>query len=147
MKALSDDGNATDRAYNTLRLFSELQVHFHPAPLKGLTAWVAARAQPLVERWKNRERRAAVEEQLKTLSGLGMLRPILMLLADHDGHAADSEGMRLAVAQLASLDAELRGIAEGGARRASVAARFGQEIAAGLGLAAIATTLILAALG
>ena len=147
VKALADEGDATDRAYNMLRLFSELQSRYHPAPLKGLTAWVAARAQPLAERWKNRERRAAIEEQLKTLTALGVLRPILVLLADRDGHAADSQGMQAAIGDLANLDAALRGIAEGGARRASVAARFGQEIAAGVGLAAIAATLILAAMG
>jgi hypothetical protein len=147
VKALADEGDATDRAYNTLRLFSELQSRYHPAPLKGLTAWVAARAQPLIERWRNRERRASVEERLKALMPLGHLRPIMVLLVDHDGHAADSEGMRAAMDDLANLDATLRGIAEGAGRRAAVAARFGQEIAAGLGLAAIATTLILAAVG
>jgi hypothetical protein len=147
VKALADGGDATDRAYNTLRLFSELQVRYHPAPLHGLTAWVAARARPLAERWKNRERRAAIEEQLKTLTAAGILRPILVLLADHDGHAADSAGMHAAIADLATLDAALREIAEGGGRRAAVAARLGQEIATGLGLAAFAATLILAAMG
>jgi hypothetical protein len=147
VKALGETADATDRAYNTLRLLSEMQIRFHPAPLRGLSAWVAARAQPLVERWKNRERRTAVEEQLKTLAAQGLLRPMLVLLADRDAHAADSEGMRAALARLGGLDAELRGIADGGERRAAVAARFGQEIAAGVGLAAAAATLILAALG
>lgn len=147
VKALSDGGDDTNRAYNTLRLMSELQIRYHPAPLNGLTAWVAARTKPLLERWKNRERRTAVEEQLKTLIAAGMVRPILVLLADHDAHAADSAGMHAAIANLANLDAELRDIADGGIRRAAVAARFGQEIAAGLGLAAVAATLLLAALG
>ncbi len=48
---------------------------------------------------------------------------------------------------MARLDAELRGIEDGGSRRSAVAARLGQEIAAGIGLAAIAATLILAVLG
>jgi hypothetical protein len=147
VKALGETGDATDRAYDTLRLFSELQVRYHPGPLRGLTTWVAARAQPLVERWKNRERRAAVEAQVKTLTAAGILRPILVLLADHEGHAADVAGMREAISDLAVLDAQLRDIADGGGRRAGVAARLGQEIAAGLGLAAIAATLILAAMG
>jgi hypothetical protein len=147
VQALANEGDGPDRALAALRLLSGLQHRYHSAPLKGLTAWVAARAQPLVERWKNRERRVEVEEQLKTLTALGILRPILMLLQDQAGHAADSEGLRAARAELELMDAQLRGIAEGSGQRAAVAARLGQEIAAGIGLAAIATTLILAALG
>ena len=41
-----------------LRLLSEMQSRYHPAPLPGLTGWIAARAEPLVVRWHNRERRA-----------------------------------------------------------------------------------------
>jgi hypothetical protein len=147
VKFLTTDGDAAARALTALQLLSELQARFHPLPLTGLTTWVAARAKPLVERWQNRERRAAVDAQLKTLVEAGMLRPILTLLEDQPGHAMDSEGLRAALAELAHLDAELLGIARGGADRAALAARLGQEVAAGIGLFAVALTLILAALG
>jgi len=48
---------------------------------------------------------------------------------------------------LTAVDAELWNIAQGTAHRAVSAGRLGQEIAAGIGLAAIAATLILAAMG
>jgi hypothetical protein len=101
----------------------------------------------LVERWSNRERRAVVDEKLKALAALGFLQPILALLEDPPGHAIDSEGLRDAQANLDRLDTELRAIAEGGKRRSVIAAWWGQEVAAAIGLAAIAITLILAALG
>ena len=97
--------------------------------------------------WKNRERRKEIEEELKTRVALGVLQPILTLLEDPPGHAADLEGHRQAVETIARLDAELLRIEAGSAYRASAAARMGQEIAAGIGLAGIAATLILAALG
>jgi eukaryotic-like serine/threonine-protein kinase len=149
VKALAntDMREPTGRAAATLRLLSALQQRFHPMPLKGLASWVAVRVRPLVERWSNRERRAVVEEKLKTLAALGFLQPILTLLEDPPGHAIDSEGLRDAQADLDRLDAELREIAEGGRRRSAIAAWWGQEVAAGIGLAAIAITLILAALG
>ena len=146
VQALATEGDGVVRMLATLRLLAEIQNRYFPAPMQGLTAWVAARTQPLIERWKNRERRAAVEEQLKTLVALGFLRPIYALLQDQAGHAADAEGLRAARTQLDQMDAELRGITEGSAGRATFAARLGQEIAAGIGLAVIATTLILAAL-
>jgi hypothetical protein len=130
-----------------LRLLNELQTRHHPGAMKGLTSWVAARARPLVENWNNRERRTEVEEQLKALAALGFLAPILALLADKPGHAADAEGLLAASADLDRMDAVLQGLADGGQKRAAFASRMGQEIAAGLGLAAIAVTLILAALG
>ena len=61
VQALGNDGDTADRVLVTLKLLTELQNRFHPAVMKGVTAWIAARSQPLVERWKNRERRAAVD--------------------------------------------------------------------------------------
>ena len=147
VQALGNDGDASDRVLITLKLLAELQNRFHPVVMKGITAWIAARCQPLVERWKNRERRVAVDEQLTALAALGFLQPILTLLQDQAGHAADLEGLRAARASVGDIDAELNGIAAGGVLRAAFASRLGQEIAAGVGLAAIAITLILAALG
>jgi len=147
VQALGNAGDPADGVLVILKLLTELQNRFHPAVMKGVTAWIAARCPPLVERWKNRERRAAVEEQLKTLAALGFLQPILILLQDQAEHAADLEGLQAARASLADIEAELNGIAAGGVLRAAFATRLGQEIAAGIGLAAIAITLILAALG
>ncbi len=147
VQALATEGDPADRTLVTLRLLSELQAHYHPVPMPGLTAWIAARTRPLVERWKNRDRRTAVEEQLKILIAAGILKPILALLRDQAAHAEDSEGLRMARIELEMMDAELRGIAEGAGYRAAFAARLGQEIAAGVGLAVAALTLILAAMG
>ena len=147
VKALTTDGEGVPRTLQALHLLSELQSHFHPGPLPGLTSWIAARAKPLIERWQNRERRAAVEEQLKILVAQGVLRPILTLLEDRNAQAVDSEGLRAALVELEALDVALREIAVGAPARAVVAARLGHEIAAGVGLFAVATTLILAALG
>jgi eukaryotic-like serine/threonine-protein kinase len=147
VQGLADDGDAGSRLLATLRLLSEMQNRFHPGPLPGLGSWIDARARPLVERWKNRERRAEVEERLKTLVAAGLLAPILALLEDRAGQAADADGLNMAVEEVARLDAELRGVTEGSGQRAAIAARLGQEIAAGLGVAAIALTLLLAAFG
>jgi len=147
VKALVSEADPTDRALGALRLLAEMQSRYHPNALKGLTAWVVARSPPLVSRWKNRGRRNEVEGTLKDLAAEGFLSPIRDLLEDHAGHEADSEGLHAALADLARLDAELRDIADGGRRRGALAARLGQEIAAGIGLAAIATTLLLAAIG
>jgi hypothetical protein len=147
VQALGNDGDTADHGLVTLKLLTELQNRFHPTVMKGLSGWIAARCQPLAERWKNRERRATVEAQLTALAGQGFLQPILTLLQDQAGHVADLEGLRAAHASLAEIDAELSGIADGSPLRAAFANRLGQEIAAGVGLAAIAITLILAALG
>lgn len=147
VKDLAESHDPAGTALNALRLFAELQSRYHPGALPSLAAWVAAGSQPLVEQWKNRERRTIVEERLKQLTATGQIAAMLTLLEDPPGHAADNEGFRAAVADLARLDAALRNIAGGGAPRGEIAARLGQEIAAGLGLSAVAATLLLAALG
>lgn len=147
VKALVDGNEAQGGVLILMRLLAALQGRYHRGALPGLTRWVAARASPLLARWRNRERRAAVEARLKALAEGGMLPPILALLADDVGQKADASGLIAAREELARLDATLRAIAEGGPYRAALSARLGQEIAAGVGLLAAAATLILTALG
>jgi hypothetical protein len=142
--------NVTDsdnRLIGLLRLLSEMQSRFDPRPLPGLAGWFATQAGPLVARWKNRTKRAAVAEQLTGLASAGQLASMLALIEDPNGHAADAEGADQATAELARIDSELAGIDQGGALRALAAARTGQEIAAGVGLTGLALALIAAALG
>ena len=147
VKGLILDGDPVIRSLATLRLLAEMQARYHPAPLTGLTGWVAARARPLIEHWQNRERRTEVEEKVKSLGLAGLLRPLLTLLEDPADHAADNEGLRSAMDDLARVDGELRRIAAGGSGRATLAARLGGEISAWVGLAVVALTLLMTAMG
>jgi hypothetical protein len=130
-----------------LRLLSELQTRFDPRPVPALAGWFAAQASPLVARWRNRTKRAEIAERLAALAGAGHLAPMLALIENPAGRVADAEAADRAAAELARIDSELLEIDQGGAERAAAAARAGQEIAAGIGLAALATVLIAAALG
>jgi hypothetical protein len=63
------------------------------------------------------------------------------------GSAETEGGNERAAEELARIDAELAEIASGGPAREEAAIRFAQEIAAGIGLTALAAVLVLAALG
>jgi hypothetical protein len=140
-------GDPETRLISQLRLLGELQIRFDPRPLPGLAGWFAVQTGPLIARWKNRDRRAQVAARLTSLAAAGQLAPMLALLEDPAALAADSEAADLAAAKLARIEGELAAIDSGGPTRAVVATRTGQEIAAGIGLAALATALILTALG
>jgi hypothetical protein len=130
-----------------LRLLAQLQVRLHPRPLPELAAWLALRAGPALSTWRNRERRSGLEERLRVLAQAGYLAPMLQALEDPEARGADSLEAQQAVERLAQIDAELAAIAGGAGERATTAARLGQEIAAGLGLVALAAALAVAALG
>ena len=130
-----------------LRVLAQLQSRLHSTPLPAVAAWLGARAGPVLTTWRNRERRADVEERLKALTQSGYLAPMLQALEDPVGRNADANEAREAAQQLARIDAELAQIAGGARGRAASAARLGQEIAAGFGLTALATVLAVAALG
>lgn len=130
-----------------LRLLAQLQVRYHPRPLPALAAWVAGAAAPMVALWYNRPRRQALADRVRSLAQAGMLLPILALLEDPAGRNSDANGAKLAAAELNRIEAELRSIAAAAVERSSTADRIGQEIAAGVGLAALATMLTLAVLG
>lgn len=130
-----------------LRLLAQLQMRFHPGPMPALAAQVAAKADPLVKSWHNRARRMHVAENLRDIAKSGMLAPMVALLEDPAGRRADAQGARFAAGELARIDVELRQIADGAAERSAAAEHLGQEIAAAVGLTALAIVLVLAALG
>ena len=130
-----------------LRILAQLQVRFVPRPLPALSRWVASQAEPLAARWRNRGRRSAVETRLRTLAEAGMFIPIIAELEDHPSLAADADGARAATETVARIDAELARLGGGAAGRGSMAAYYGQEIAAGLGLTALAAAVVSAVFG
>ena len=130
-----------------LRVLAQLQSQFHPRPLPALAAWLGSRVGPVLATWRNRERRAGLEEQLQALTQGGYLALMLQALDDPVGRTADAREASEAVLELARTDFELAQIASGGPRRTATAARLGQEIAVGLGLTALAIALVVAALG
>ena len=129
------------------RLLAVLQLRFHPAPLPALARWLAGRAGPLLDAWRNAARRAERAEQLTAMAEAGQLAPMLALLQDPAGRSAEERDFHAARAERARLDAELAAIADGAAARAALARQWGQEIAAGIGLAVLALVLGMAALG
>jgi hypothetical protein len=130
-----------------LRLLAQMQRRYDPHPRPGLTRWVARHCQTLVELWCNRPQRAALAKRLETLADAGFLLPLLGLFDDALARAADQQGARQATEEVLRIDEELRRIAAGGSERILAARRVGQEIAAGAGLAALATVLAMAAMG
>ena len=129
------------------RLLAGLQLRFHPAPLPGLARWLAGRAGPLLDAWRNAARRAERAERLAAMTETGQLAPMLALLQDPAGRSAEERDFHAAQMELARLDAELAAIADGAAARAALARQWGQELAAGIGLAVLALVLGMAALG
>ena len=101
---------------------------------------------PQVQQWHNRARRAELETRLGELAQAGLLAPMLALVEDPPGRNADAQAAQAAAAELARIDTELARIAAGAEQRSAQALRFGQELAAGVGLTVLATVLAIAAL-
>jgi eukaryotic-like serine/threonine-protein kinase len=147
LSAQTGGGDAGAAYMAQLRVLAQLQSRLHPQPLPAMAAWFGARAESVLADWRNRERRAGVEKRLRGLIEAGYLPPMLQTLEDPAGRSADSREAHEAALGLARIDTELAQIAEGAPGRAAAAARLGQEIAAGVGLAALATVLAVAVLG
>ncbi|HLB97326.1 MAG TPA: hypothetical protein VJK90_06660, partial [Acetobacteraceae bacterium] len=130
-----------------LRLLGALQARYHAQPLPALGAWVAERVDALLSVWQSRPRRAAVRANLHELASTGQLTGLVALLDDTQARRNDDREVQQAVRDLGRIDAALAGLAMGGSVRAEQARRLGQEVAAGVGLTALAMLLLIAALG
>lgn len=144
-ETLGADGAPTPETQ--LELLARLQARLHPTPLPALAGWLAALAAPRPSEWRNPARRAALAAQLDQLATAGFLAPMLAALRDPHALAADATGYAAASAECAQLDAALAALAAGGAGRAAAARRLGQELAVGLGIAALTTVLGMALFG
>ncbi|MEO9190010.1 MAG: serine/threonine-protein kinase [Acetobacteraceae bacterium] len=110
----------------------------------ALARWLVASPEPLVAGWRNVATRARLAGRLGALAEAGQLLPLLSLLQDPAGRAADLHGAREAGGQLARIDAELARIEGGAGARAATARGLGQEAAAGIALGAVALAVALA---
>jgi hypothetical protein len=121
-----------------LRLFSEMQARFAPdVRLPRLAAWLAREAAPLVESWRNPERRARLAKTLATVSEHGSLPSLLALLDNDDARAADERAAAAAANAVRAIDTELRQIAEQSAQRAILAKHLGTEFASAIAAVAL----------
>ena len=137
----------TPRAWRKFAYWRICRAATVPRRLPALAVWLAEQAGPVLATWRNRDSRAAIAERLHVLAQAGHLAPVLALLDDPAGRDAERRQAQLAAAEIGRIDAELTQIAGGSAGRASLANRLGQEIAAGIGLATLATVLAVVALG
>jgi hypothetical protein len=130
-----------------LRLLAALQARYHPGPLPALGAWFVAQAETLLASWRSRSRRAALLPRVRELAEAGRLVDALALLDHPDGHRQDELEARRAAERVAEIDLVLERLGQEGPARAQQARQYGQEIAAGAGLLALAAMLIAAAIG
>jgi hypothetical protein len=145
--ALTDSDTTLPGALAQLRMYAQLQSLVSSRPLPALAGWLATRSGVLADVWFNRDRRAGFQEQLNRLAADGRIGAMLSLIEDRPARDRDREEAMRAVDQLAGIDAELGRLRGNKAGRADLAYRLGQEIAAGLGLAALAGVLTTAAFG
>lgn len=144
---LPERAEGADRALALLRVLARLQADARSGPLPALGRWLVARVAPVIAAWREKSVRTALEDRLSKLAEQGDLGAMLAPLEDPEAHARDVAGLRHAEAAVGRIDAELRRIARGTEARARDAERLGQELAAGVGLAAVAGTLLVLALG
>jgi eukaryotic-like serine/threonine-protein kinase len=140
-------GAAEAPALTVLRVLARLAEGLRAGKLPGLGRMLAERLAPALGAWKERRRRAALQERLGALAAEGDLAAMRDALDDPEGRAQDAEGMRRAAVAVQRIDAALALLAAGAPGRAEAARRLGQEIAAGIGLVAVAGTLAVLALG
>ncbi|MGC8475809.1 MAG: hypothetical protein ACP5NP_05595 [Acetobacteraceae bacterium] len=144
-EALGADG--APAAETQLELLARLQARLHPAPLPALAGWLAALAAPRASEWRNPAHRAALTAELERLAADGLLAPMLAVLRDPRMREADATGYAAASAECARIDAALAALTDGGAGRAALSRRLGQELAVGIGIAALTAALGMALFG
>lgn len=147
LTAFADDTPAPRAAVAQVRLLARLQASQRAGALPALAAALAAAARPGLEAWHSRMRRAQKQAALAEAASAGDLGSMLAVLEDPVAREADLAGLQQAAAAAGQIDAALAALAEGANGQGAAARALGQEIAAALGLAALAASGVAALLG
>lgn len=147
LAALADASPPDEAALALLRLLAPLQQDGASGPLPRLAGWLAARAGPRLEAWRNRPRRAQKQALLAETAATGVLTAVLAVLDNAAERQADEQDYRLAVAEAEQIDAELAALGHAAAARAAAARQVGQEAAAAIALALLSVCAVAAAAG
>lgn len=142
------DGMGSPRAaVMAARLLGRLQAAFATGPLPALAGVLAEAARPDLDSWRSRSRRAEKAERLAQAAAGGDLAAMLAVLDDPAARAAEAAEWQEAQAAAAAIDARIAALVAGDAARTATARALGREIAAGLGLAALAASGVAVLLG
>jgi hypothetical protein len=128
-----------------LALLARLQARWNTGPVPNVARWIASVPGLITVRAKSR--RTRIERQLKELAEAGTLMPMLALVRDPREIAADSREAAQAARTLDHIEALLTGSDTARSQRMEQATRWGHELATGIGLAALAFSLVWAVLG
>jgi eukaryotic-like serine/threonine-protein kinase len=144
--SLSDSVAPGDAVLSHGRVLVLLQAQPAAPPVPRLAGWLLDIAAPLLERCHGRSRRIAKLAQLTELAQAGDLRRLLQALDNPGELRADADDFQAAQTDARRIDDELANVAAGGAQRAEMGRRLGQEIAAAVALAALAVAAVAAGL-
>ncbi|MGH7155663.1 MAG: hypothetical protein ACREF3_17185, partial [Acetobacteraceae bacterium] len=113
----------------------------------ALAGWVAGTPEALLHGWRSKARRRVLAERIRERAPAGQLAAILAVIQDATERDLDTRESQAAASELVWINAEIGRIEHETSSRAELAQRWGQELAAGVGLAAVAIALIAAMLG
>jgi hypothetical protein len=130
-----------------LRLLARLQDKLLTRDLPFLSQWAVDAVQPLLQNFSSKSRRERLAARLASLAQAGQLTPIVAALDDQPEQANDKNGLTMAQARLAEIEAQLAEWANTVEARAAQARRVGHEVADGLGLLACMIALGIAVFG
>lgn len=112
----------------------------------ALAAVALPPARAALAQWRGHTARSDREAALLQAAASGALATMLAVLSDTHAQATDARDAALAALELRSIDEETERLRSAGTDRAALARTTGNEIAAGIGMMALATAAVLTVL-
>ncbi len=125
-----------------LRVLTRVQDRHAGGPVPRLAAWMAAGCDAVLMQIRHRARQAATRASLDQQIAAGRLAGVLGVLENRAVLAADARDWAVAAAMMARLDQDILGAERRVERVRADARRLGSEIAASIGVSALALAVI-----
>lgn len=114
----------------TINVLANIQGRSKMPPMPALTKWLFTLAEPLYDRFHDRDLRVTMRKKMNDIKEQGVLRKILDILFDSEKYRRDQQEFRLAMREYSLLNVESRQLEEALKDQANFGTQAGREIAA-----------------
>lgn len=123
------------RMVGTLRILSEVQSRFGPAKVPQLCEWLVVLMEPAFKRFKHRQTREKLKEDVKRLAHEGVIDKLVRLVDNPEAIRRDDKGFLMAMRQHEALTKEIQNLGRKIEAGGDAAEGNGRQVAAVVSIA------------
>lgn len=130
LQPLSNQQDPARRAIAMISILADVQNRFGPARLPNLCGWVVTQMEPVFKRFKNKETRERLKQEVVQAARDGILDALVHIVDNIEAIRADDKGFLTAMRQYETLTRQIERLKSGSDLKSDATLHAGRQVAA-----------------